>query len=793
MPITRLTPNKYVPTQSRGGNNYPTVYRGKNGFLRGRGENTYFECYGGSLDLNETISAVAITGTLTFSTTSKTITGTGTAFHDELHLGQMLITPGGVILSVAEILSNTTFIAHSLPIVAGTTVAAYRLHILFEFDRNRGTLLSGNAYEADTGNILAVGSGVFRRNGQTLTNSLTASRRAKIAILDGATQAYTAYELGFSTVPVGITPGTSAAATSKTFTNTDVSTGAETITIVAHGYNTGQAVNFTVTGADTIPAPLVANTAYYLIRIDADTLKVAALLQDAVVGTAINLTSTGSGTITVKPISKNMPAATRGLRFAKASTKLGQDYFGNPSENVTVTTTTVGDRISIPFPAMDSDTDPTSLHDAWRVYGTLSSGSVGVWYYIRTVTAKDLGGTGAATYYLEYLDGEAAAGAQLISFDNEPPVDAEFVASVTGYPVLVSCQGKATATKTLGTSPGVSIVPFKVNNLAAAPLVRDSGARAEVPTSPPETIIGFYLAAGRLYLLTANSLPIAVFTADNDFPIATRPFWKSGFRNPYAVCFVQGRLYGFTTAGALRSVADGEEGSEEHSFAADVEEITKDWDASRVLVCHDPKNECICFIYGGAYQKNGFWGSIILPFMLRSESWSLPVYVESATRDLIITGAATVGGNLDFLAGGRNGASGYDVHTYRFDGGLDSGETVFWQLAWGFSDEGDENRTKTIKYPAVIGKTTDASLGIFGTFAGEAVDVAALETGNSASKTGAVALVDSSVVERKSRLQVSVSQLSNYAIGVEGTWAGAGMKDRIDEVSCEVMISGARK
>lgn len=70
-----------------------------------------------------------------------------------------------------------------------------------------------------------------------------------------------------------------------------VDTGAETITITGHQLITGMA--FTVTGA--IPTPLALATVYYVIKVDADTIQVAATYADAIAGTEIDLTSTTTG------------------------------------------------------------------------------------------------------------------------------------------------------------------------------------------------------------------------------------------------------------------------------------------------------------------------------------------------------------------------------------------------------------------------------------------------------------------------------------------------------------------
>ena len=72
-----------------------------------------------------------------------------------------------------------------------------------------------------------------------------------------------------------------------------VDTSAETITITAHGKATGTPVYYS-NGSGTTLAGLTNNTAYYCIKVDADTIKLATNLANATAGTAINLTGTGN-------------------------------------------------------------------------------------------------------------------------------------------------------------------------------------------------------------------------------------------------------------------------------------------------------------------------------------------------------------------------------------------------------------------------------------------------------------------------------------------------------------------
>lgn len=68
-------------------------------------------------------------------------------------------------------------------------------------------------------------------------------------------------------------------------------------TCSTHGYSNGDPI--IVTSTTTLPDPLAESTEYYVIYVDADTFQFAETFGDAVDGTAINLTDTGTGTHSV--------------------------------------------------------------------------------------------------------------------------------------------------------------------------------------------------------------------------------------------------------------------------------------------------------------------------------------------------------------------------------------------------------------------------------------------------------------------------------------------------------------
>lgn len=91
----------------------------------------------------------------------------------------------------------------------------------------------------------------------------------------------------FTTIHVPLAVGT---VLTRTFTaaTTDI------CTLVAHGFETGDGVRLTTT--TTLPAGLALATTYYVIRLTADTFKLAASPALAAAGTAVDITDTGTGT-----------------------------------------------------------------------------------------------------------------------------------------------------------------------------------------------------------------------------------------------------------------------------------------------------------------------------------------------------------------------------------------------------------------------------------------------------------------------------------------------------------------
>jgi len=693
VPVRTIKGATYFPTSPRSGNMGDLIFRMSNIWKRGSNGTSYHECAASLQDLSETIANTALTGTIALTSGSKTVTGTGTAFTTELHLGQFFLVVDTVgsqsFLCVVERIDSTTSLVISrAPSASVSGKTGYRLPVMFAVDTQRGTALRGNVVKLDKGTLFSVGDGTFRLDGSAISNTLALTRAPKISILSGST---------YSHITLGFTPPA---------------------------------------------APTVADIA--------------------------------GGT-------KGMLAAPYSIRITEEH--LATLGFSNPSLPVTSVLGTTGHKHEITFPS------PGTLTDAFGVWGTRyvdsqdTSGQNtvnGPWFRIAQIPVASLT---ASKYSFEWLDGEietqgAGLGGSLLTFDNDAAPNAEFVTLFNGVPVWVSCNGPG------DTSPGPWIRPAKPSNVEAAP------AGLGYPTSPPELILGVVPSEARLYLLTTNHLQIAQPTSSELVPVRISPFWKTGFKNPYQLVFINGVLYGATNSGPVRSSGDGDEQETQNTFAAPIAEFYKSWVRGHTTVAHDPLNDCVVYFHSAhSLNSSGFWTTRWWAFGLTAQEWIGEGLFTSTTQDMIVTGHATVGSNLDLLIGGRKSDNSVEVKTYRFDTGTGS---VDYYLAPQFSDSGEELRAKCVGPFRVTGKVTSAgTVKVYGAAPGSAIPVSDLEAGTNS--LASLALSNPTNVTEGALLKGKVKNLKQHTVRVSGTWDGSGDRDRIDEIVYEHSIVGARR
>lgn len=150
--------------------------------------------------------------------------------------------------------------------------------------------------DVNANNVLNAASQNINFNGFRITN-LASPASAN----DAATKAYADSVAQGLSVKEACRAASTANFDSTYFNSTGtvsaVNTGADEITINNHPFNTGERVYISSTAS--LPSGLDAGVEYFVINIGVNTIKLAANAVDAGNGTAIDITTTGTGTITV--------------------------------------------------------------------------------------------------------------------------------------------------------------------------------------------------------------------------------------------------------------------------------------------------------------------------------------------------------------------------------------------------------------------------------------------------------------------------------------------------------------
>lgn len=773
--IKTYNPNSFVPTTSYTGKETPLIIKGENMWVRfGRFGSIFGEGYSGNLDLSESIPNKLLTGTIAWTSGSTTITGSGTAFLTELHLGSFVLGDGGAgfseLLVVEEISSNTSFTCSRAPTSTKSGKSAYVLPVIFPVGINRGTAIRGNVIAFPRGNYLGVGDGDFRINGSLLNTGLALSKTPRFAIYDATTGLYTQEDAGIaqSNTPVLLTAVDRIAITS--------STNASPINInaTAHGLNTGDQVTIGEHKVNT-----AANGTWTITKVDANNF------------TLNGSTGNGVGVATGYLWPSGMRAGAYNVRVCRANTKTSG--FSNPTPPSDPLTLTANQSIKIQFQeAMLSD------QDAYDIYvtpfednstATIEARYMGPWYYLKTVTADDLKGasfaTGReknATCIVSFADSEIVSSLGLLTFDNFAPEEAEFVDILNDVVVYFSCLGKGTAVLPGGTSPGPSAIATKPDNPEGSLISK------AVSMAGGDYIIGEFNAKSRVYVLGQNSLQIIILTTLNDAPIAFRSLWNTGFRNPYNVVFVKEYLYAFSTHKILRSVAGGDDSTIEFEFASDVRDYITNWKTGHVLTGYDPKNRAVVFFYSAFERRSGYWVTVALPFLLDQQVWNPPIILRKSNTDFIVSGVATVGENLTFIAGGRALSGSIITKTYIFDGG--DSETKDWYLAWNYSDDGAELFPKTIQGISITGRFASANtkVKVYGVKIDGEFDFTSLEVGTNQSFEYTFGSTSGKIVRNRVR-KADAGSYPLYTIRASGSYTTT--VDRLDEIALKVQINNS--
>lgn len=175
----------------------------------------------------------------------------------------------------------------------------------------------------------------------SLNTIITSTHSAGVVYATAAATGVNAYAI-FTSTPNALRVNGSASVANATFLNgsaNNIDLTNNTID-VTHKANTGFAV-WLGTGANTTPGGLANGTTYYIIKVTAGQIKLATTKANATAGTAIDITSNGSGgTFTLNPVV--MPATTGfGLQWQVSNDNTNWANFTTTDNNITISSITI--------------------------------------------------------------------------------------------------------------------------------------------------------------------------------------------------------------------------------------------------------------------------------------------------------------------------------------------------------------------------------------------------------------------------------------------------------------------
>lgn len=195
-----------------------------------------------------------------------------------------------------------------------------------------------------------------------------------------------------------------------TFTITIASPGVGTLN--SHGLETGERVWLSTTGS--LPTGLAVNTAYFAIRIDANTFRLATSKANADAGTAINTSGTQSGThtISLSPYGIGDGTTTFNIPNLKGQTIVGVDTSQTEfnalgetggAKTHTLTTTEIPAHTHTSRQTYKLANPVASGFNGEAITGSANPTAEGVYNAMSTVTTSSTGGGGAHNNLQPYI------------------------------------------------------------------------------------------------------------------------------------------------------------------------------------------------------------------------------------------------------------------------------------------------------------------------------------------------------------------------------------------------------
>ncbi len=729
--IKTLTASLFKPTTSLSGNEPPSVFRGENLVLRGLNGSPFFENFGGNKDLLENFdldtAEYRLTGTCSFAANDPFITGTGTLFIAELHIGQMILI-GTEIFAVQEITSNTSFLSARAPTTAAAANIGFRLPQMFEIGGKRGTMLSGNAIAFEKGHIIAVGSGKLRINGAELAGtSLIASNKPKVAFYRATTNDYAVQSLGFATVPP------------KPVVNV-IAGGTKGMADAKHSFYISY-WSATPEGTDGYSNPsevIKLDGAAAVIKIDTAGSKTR--FEFDFTTSLVGLPANASGFIVWASLSGKKQTSTSGSTVT-TSTPNDTNYENGPWYKVKKIKIAdlVANKFSFDYLDSDVSEEITGNNDAPPECEFIAK-IEGKPLYISAYGKRRLGGENAGS--------NPGPSCVVSKFANPDAAPAEWSASLS-HNIIGWFEGvgrwflMTASTLDFIVSTGLLGQSFQGTSRLELPII--SRPYWKTGASNRYSII---LIDDTLYGFSGNKLFKSVGNGDENVQ-------KYEFGSPVEDItrkFVGGYVY---TAHDSKN-----------------------------------NNVCFIYS-ASKKNEQGYWESYILPYSLFRDAWLPAIVLSSPSQDMVISGVASINERLEFLAGGRTSSGTYQTRTYRFDEpDADNPITeMSYYLIWQPSDDGAEEESKRLHSIRPVGKFTDMKIQVHGARPGGEINIADMETGSD-SYSGDIVFGNTTILTRYLRKKIKVQNLGMYAIRLSGVWDGFGAKDRLDEIAIEVSVHG---
>lgn len=350
--------------------------------------------------------------------------------------------------------------------------------------------------------------------------------------------------------------------------------------------------------------------------------------------------------------------------------------------------------------------------DAVRIDGDLYSVEAVTSDTTATLTTNFTGSTGAGkTMTIEtaagtWFDSELGS---LVSRDTLRPPRAAGVLQYAGRVFIWGIPDTEGIASTNATGP--AILAMLENN------PEHTGLFAIVTASGSD-LVNVLGGDGPMYLMTTTSLEVVSFTGDPSTPYVIRIVAEPGFKASTNGCLYKDWFYGFNNR-PLRTRARENIDVE---FAEPVWSDMEDWDAQRVIVAVDPKNEAVLYIFDDGAA------TVVIPWMTQLSRWSPPLNFSARIID-----AAVVNGTLyvTYLSGGN-----YRVNEW--EGGTGIGGAMFSACQFYDPDFLNRNRLKRL---VATGKID--TLSVYSAIAGAAVP----DVSNLAAATQTFTLTDTDIAE----------------------------------------------